>query len=97
MHEIIICEKPKASEKIASALSGKAIKKNYKRVPYYELQNNGKKTTVMRYNGNAWELVGTNGFSDVGSHDQTLVIYNGIPYVAFADGTSSKVSVMKFW
>ena len=47
MHEVIICEKPKASEKIAGALPGKAVKKNYKRVPYYELEENGKKTTVL--------------------------------------------------
>ncbi len=59
MHEIIICEKPKASEKIASALSGKAIKKNYKRVPYYELQNNGKKTTVLAAVGHLYSLAPT--------------------------------------
>lgn len=43
MHEVIICEKPKASEKISTALPGEVVKKNYKKVPYYEVEENGKK------------------------------------------------------
>ena len=56
MHEVIICEKPKASEKIASAIPGKAVKKNYKRVPYYEIEENGKKTTVLSAVGHLYSL-----------------------------------------
>jgi DNA topoisomerase I len=56
MHEVIICEKPKASEKIASAIPGKAVKKNYKRVPYYEIEENGRKTTVLSAVGHLYSL-----------------------------------------
>jgi len=56
MNEVIICEKPKASEKIASAIPGKAVKKNYKRVPYYEIEKNGKKTTILSAVGHLYSL-----------------------------------------
>jgi DNA topoisomerase-1 len=56
MQEVIICEKPKASEKIASAIPGKVVKKNYKRVPYYEIEENGKKTTVLSAVGHLYSL-----------------------------------------
>jgi len=57
MHEVIICEKPKSSEKISNALSPKATKKSYKRVPYYEFEENGKKTTVLSAVGHLYSLV----------------------------------------
>ena len=60
MHEIIICEKPKASEKISAALPGKTVKKNYKRVPYYEVEDNGKKTTVLAAVGHLYSLASAN-------------------------------------
>ena len=47
MHEVIICEKPKSSEKIANALSRNTIKNCYKNDPNYEFEENGKKTTVV--------------------------------------------------
>lgn len=60
MHEVIICEKPKSSEKIASALSSNAVKKSYKRVPYYEFEENGKKTTVLAAVGHLYSLAPKN-------------------------------------
>jgi len=46
-YELIITEKPKAAEKIASALAhGKMIKESYKRVPYYKITH-GKKDIVV--------------------------------------------------
>ena len=49
MHEVIVCEKPKASEKIAAAIPGSAVKKSYKRVPYYEIQQGDKNhSTICR-------------------------------------------------
>lgn len=60
MHEVIICEKPKASEKISSALPGKVSKKNYRRIPYYEVENNGKKTTVLAAVGHLYSLAPKN-------------------------------------
>lgn len=60
MHEVIICEKPKASEKISTALPGKVSKKNYRRIPYYEVENNGKKTTVLTAVGHLYSLAPKN-------------------------------------
>ncbi len=60
MHEVIICEKPKASEKISTALPGKVVKKNYKRITYYEVENNGKKTTVLAAVGHLYSLAPKN-------------------------------------
>jgi DNA topoisomerase-1 len=60
MHEVIICEKPKASEKISTALPGSVVKKNYKRVPYYEVEGNGKKTTVLAAVGHLYSLAPKN-------------------------------------
>ena len=46
-YELIITEKPKAAEKIASALAhGKMIKESYKKVPYYKITH-GKKDIVV--------------------------------------------------
>jgi len=46
-YELIITEKPKAAEKIASALAdGKIIKELYKKVPYYKITH-GKKDIVV--------------------------------------------------
>ena len=60
MHEVIICEKPKSSEKIAKALSNRVTKKSYKRVPYYEFEQNGKKTTVLAAVGHLYSLASKN-------------------------------------
>ncbi len=60
MHEVIICEKPKAAEKISSALSRDAAKKHYKKVPYYEFEENGKKTTVLTAVGHLYSLAPKN-------------------------------------
>lgn len=56
MHEVIICEKPKSSEKIAKALSKDSKKNSYKKVPYYEFEENGKKTTVLSAVGHLYSL-----------------------------------------
>lgn len=56
MHEVIICEKPKSSEKIAKALSKRTKKSSYKKVPYYEFEENGKKTTVLSAVGHLYSL-----------------------------------------
>jgi DNA topoisomerase-1 len=57
MHEVIVCEKPKSSEKIALALSSKAKKKKYnKKVTYWEIEENGKKTTILSAVGHLYSL-----------------------------------------
>ncbi|MDD3985367.1 MAG: DNA topoisomerase I [Methanobacterium sp.] len=60
MHEVIICEKPKASEKIASALSKNSVKKRYKKVSYYEFEENGNKITVLAAVGHLYSLAARN-------------------------------------
>jgi len=44
-YELVITEKPQAALKIANAL-GKAVQKNLNKVPYYEVDRNGKKLMV---------------------------------------------------
>jgi hypothetical protein len=53
-------------------------------------------TTVVKYNGTAWVTVGNAGFS-APSFAPSLSVYNGTPYVAFADANTSDslASVMK--
>lgn len=47
MHELIICEKPSAAKKVADALAtGKALKKNEKGVPYYEVTHGNRDIVV---------------------------------------------------
>ena len=44
-YELIITEKPQAAAKIAQAL-GKPTQRNYQKIPYYEIDRNGKKIYV---------------------------------------------------
>ena len=61
MSELIICEKPKVAEKVAKALSDSAVKNSYKRVPYYEIdQENGQKITVLSAVGHLFSLKAKN-------------------------------------
>lgn len=64
MHEVIICEKPKASEKISAALSKSSVKKKYKKVSYYEFEENGNKTTVLTAVGHLYSLAAKNKKND---------------------------------
>lgn len=56
MHEVIICEKPKSSEKIAKALSKNTKKNSYNKVSYYEFEENGKRTTILSAVGHLYSL-----------------------------------------
>lgn len=61
MHEVIICEKPKSSEKIALALSSNAKKKKYnKKVAYWEIEEDEKKITVLSAVGHLYSLTPKN-------------------------------------
>ncbi|MGZ7095957.1 MAG: DNA topoisomerase I [Methanobacterium sp.] len=64
MYEVIICEKPKSSEKIAKALSANTKKNSYKKVPYYEFEENGKKTMVLSAVGHLYSLSPTSSGQD---------------------------------
>ena len=54
-YELIITEKPQAALKIATAL-GKSVQKNFNRVPYYEVERNGKKIIVACAVGHLFTL-----------------------------------------
>jgi len=56
------------------------------------------KTTVMKFNGINWTLVGLRGFSEGSTSYTTIAIgQDEEPYVAFTDdAVSSKLTVMKF-
>ncbi|MFC1682233.1 DNA topoisomerase I [Nanoarchaeota archaeon] len=54
-YELIITEKPQAASKIASAL-GKPVQKNYQKVPYYEINRNGKQIVVACAVGHLFTL-----------------------------------------
>lgn len=60
MSELIICEKPKVAQKVASALSSSPIKNSYKRVPYYEINENGKQIIVLSAVGHLYSLKSSN-------------------------------------
>ncbi len=65
-------------------------------VAYTDWGNNGK-ATVMKYTGNGntgWEPVGTEGFTPSYAYYTNLVVYNGVPYVAFSDYRHA--SLMKY-
>jgi hypothetical protein len=80
--------------------------------PYlaFRYEDNGHRTTVMKYTGNAesdndatvndgWEFVGKAGFAPEWS-DPCRIIFDSqdIPYVGFGDGgNGSKATVMKFY
>ena len=60
-YELIITEKPNAAQKIAQALAdGKAIKKNYQTIPYYEITNGGKDIIVACAVGHLYTLAEKN-------------------------------------
>ncbi len=54
-YELIITEKPQAASKIAQAL-GKPTQKNHQKVPYYEIDKNGKKIYVACAVGHLFTL-----------------------------------------
>jgi len=54
-YELIITEKPQAAMKISSAL-GKSKKYNFQKVPYYEVNRNGKKIVVVCAVGHLFTL-----------------------------------------
>lgn len=54
-YELVITEKPQAANKIANAL-GKALQKNFNKVPYYELLRDGKRIVVACAVGHLFTL-----------------------------------------
>jgi DNA topoisomerase-1 len=56
MKILIITEKPKVSQRIASALPGNLTKKRYGRVPYYIVQDNGNEFYVASAAGHLYSL-----------------------------------------
>ena len=69
-------------------------------VPYVAFQDlaNSGKVTVKKLNGDTWELVGEEAFTDgLANYVDLAFDSNGVPYVAFQDVSfSNKLSVMSF-
>jgi len=61
MNELIICEKPKAAEKVAQALSSKAKKHKYnKKVSYWEMDREDKHIVIVSAVGHLYSLTPKN-------------------------------------
>jgi len=68
-------------------------------IPYAAYRDcaNGCSPTVMKFNGTAWQNVGSAGITGAGSDYVSLAVVNSVPYIAFADGANSnKLAVMKY-
>ncbi len=63
-YELIITEKPQAASKIANAL-GKAVQKNFNKIPYYEVDKNNEKIIVACAVGHLFTLKQTAPGSNV--------------------------------
>jgi len=70
-YELIITEKPQAALKIANAL-GKAVQKNFNKVPYYEVSRGNKKILVACAVGHLFTLKQKNGGSLIPVFDISL-------------------------
>lgn len=58
---------------------------------------NGCSPTVMKFDGTAWQNVGTAGITGSGSDYVSIAVANSTPYIAFADGSNgNKLAVMKY-
>lgn len=66
-------------------------------IAFQDVENNGK-VTVKKLNGESWELVGEEAFSEgLANYVDLAFDSNGVPYVAFQDvNFSNKLSVMSF-
>ena len=60
--------------------------------------NNNSRAAVKKFNGNSWELVGIDGFSENAAYYESIVLdQKGTPYVAFQDFKYNYgATVMKF-
>ncbi len=67
-YELIITEKPQAANKIASAL-GKSEQKSNNRIPYYEVDRNGKKIFLVCAVGHLFALAQSKSGSEVPTFD----------------------------
>ncbi len=67
-YELIITEKPQAALKISNAL-GKTIQRDINKVPYYELERNGKKIIVGCAVGHLFTLKQNSGAKQIPSFD----------------------------
>ena len=71
-YELIITEKPQAALKIASAL-GKSVKRDYNKIPYYEVNRKGKEIVVANAVGHLFTLKQNNSGSGVPIFDISWV------------------------
>ena len=68
-------------------------------VAFQDYNNTSKSTSVFKFNGTAWEVVGAKNFSEHNSTNISMAIDNaGTPYVSygFLNASLQKMSVMRF-
>lgn len=67
----------------------------FNHTPYisYMDQVNDSKATVMKWNGSGWDTIGKKGFTAEASHETTIRIINGTPYLSYR---SSSAHVMRY-
>lgn len=67
-------------------------------ISYSDYLDNSGKATVMMFNGNDREVVGSPRFSDGDVNKSSLFVYDGIPYIAYQDGgNDDKATVMALY
>lgn len=69
--------------------------------PYVAYSDNaefgsGGQTTVMQFDGTNWVNTGTPNFTTINSGYQDLILDNGIPYVAYMEGSNYRASVKAY-
>ena len=62
----------------------------------YDDEGNGFKTTVKKFDGTNWVLVGSAGFSSGQAYNNSLSFSNGTPYIAYTNSSDGHVVVKKF-
>jgi len=62
---------------------------------YYEHSLYG--TTVMKFDGNTWTVLGNRAFADTYTGSSSMDVYQGVPYLAYRDEANNyKLKVVKF-
>ncbi len=95
---------PVDSVGISESLGGISFSVSTDNIPYVAYSdnvNNSGKATVMKFDGSSWIPVGQAGFSESyisvsQGYSDLLISPDNIPYVAYVDGMSGKINVMKF-
>ncbi|MFD1552063.1 hypothetical protein DNU06_00815 [Putridiphycobacter roseus] len=67
-------------------------------IPYISFQDsiNGRRISVMKFNGTDWEYVGGAGISSGNVEHNRILFHNSIPYISYYDNGDGKLHLKKF-